>query len=92
MANYLDIKFYSSDLDTTVTLREYLKRLLYTLWDEADGFSGKRPFGNSGWQTSIAESLVKAGALEGTIDDDDYLHDYDETEFDLIITTAIGEL
>lgn len=32
------------------TIGEYLKKLLLTLWDEEDGFSGKRPFGNSSWK------------------------------------------
>ena len=46
----LSVEFYCEDLDETLTVKDYLKTLLHTLWDEEDGFSGKRPFGNSGWQ------------------------------------------
>ena len=28
---------------------QYFASLLHTLWIEGEGFSGKRPFGNSGW-------------------------------------------
>lgn len=43
------------------TVRGYLKALLFTLWDEGEGLSGKRPFGNSGWDYDILTALVDAG-------------------------------
>lgn len=42
------------------TVRGYLYALLATAWDEEEGFSGKRPFGNSGWKREIVGPLVKA--------------------------------
>lgn len=53
------------------SIRQYLFRLLETLWLEDEGFSGKRPFGNSGWQYDLHEPLVKMGAIKGTFEDVD---------------------
>ena len=35
------------------SIRGYLKTLLTTLMAEGEGFSGKRPFGNSGWEYEL---------------------------------------
>lgn len=49
------------------TIRGYLKALLLTLWEENEGFSGKRPFGNSGWDSDLAMALVKNKFIKGRI-------------------------
>lgn len=41
------------------TVKGYLKALLSTLWDECEGFSGKRPFGNSGWEYDLTDALIE---------------------------------
>ncbi len=33
------------------------------LWEQGESFSGKRPLGNSGWQSQIIESLIEAGLI-----------------------------
>lgn len=43
------------------TVREYLKQLLLNVLVLEESFSGKRPFGNSGWIYEITEPLHKAG-------------------------------
>lgn len=63
----LEACWYCSDLRREVSIREYLYELLATLWKEADGFSGKHPFGNSGWQYDLAFPLVQGGYLRGRI-------------------------
>jgi hypothetical protein len=47
------------------TVREYLVALLRRLWEEEDGFSGKRPFGSSGWRSDLVIPLAKAGYVAG---------------------------
>lgn len=49
MINILDILMGENDAGA-LTVRDYLKALLRRLWLEQEGFSGKRPFGNSGWE------------------------------------------
>jgi hypothetical protein len=49
-------------------IRAYLKALLTKLWEEGEGFSGKRPFGNSGWERDLYFPLVKAGRVKGEIE------------------------
>ena len=55
----LDIKMQTNDADA-VTIGDYLVKLLVTLWIEGEGFSAKRPFGNSGWEDEIYIALAKA--------------------------------
>ena len=51
--NILKIEFECEDLSRKITIKEYLKELLLRLWDECEGFSSKRPFGNSGWEWDL---------------------------------------
>jgi len=53
---------WSND-NADVTLREYFKRMLVQVFAEGEGFSGKRPFGDSGWQSQLEFDMVKAGLL-----------------------------
>ena len=46
------------------TVRAYLKALLYAVWSKGEGFSGKRPFGNSGWEYDLYAALEPAGITE----------------------------
>ena len=64
----LDVKFQSDDLGE-VTFREYFHKLLQTLWFEDEGFSGKRPFGNSGWSWDLFRGLVANGLVAGSSDE-----------------------
>jgi len=58
----LEIRF-DSDAGENLTVREYLHKLLETLWAEGEGFSSKRPFGNSGWELDLFNPLWTAGIL-----------------------------
>ncbi len=84
--------FHSSDLDKNLTIKEYLKELLETVWIENESFSGKRPFGNSAWQYDLYVPLVKEGFVEGSVDDDGYFDSCDEKAADKIILEVIKSL
>ena len=43
------------------TVRDYLVALLLEVWSEGEGFSGKRPFGNSGWEYDLYEAVWALG-------------------------------
>lgn len=73
-------------------VREFLSLLLVKVWREDEGFNGKRPFGNSGWKSDVYKALVKAGALEGTLDEDGYLDDCDRDAGDELILAAIRDI
>lgn len=72
-------------------LRQYFKLLLKTLFREGEGFSGKRPFGNSSWDYDLAACLISAGVLDGTYSDENG-PEFDEDEFEKIISDAIEAL
>lgn len=74
------------------TIGGYLTALLAALWEEGEGFGGKRPFGNSGWQFDLYKPLVKAGYIAGTFDEDGYLDDCDDEAGDVVIAAAIAAL
>jgi len=52
----LSIEMVDNDANAD-TIRDYLKVLLSTLWEEGESFSGKRPFGNSGWEYELLDTL-----------------------------------
>lgn len=72
------------------TVGEYLGLLLSTLWLQAEGFSSKRPFGNSDWQWAVYTTMIKAGLASGSV----YLEDgWEEiVEFDQEARLAADEI
>lgn len=88
----LDTKMHSDDVDGVETIRDYLKKLLETLWAEGERFSGKRPFGSSGWEYDIYAALVKAKIIKGTLDEYDYVETCDTENANRLIFSAIKAL
>jgi hypothetical protein len=74
------------------TIREYLIRLLWEIWTEGEGFSGKHPFGNSGWQYDVYKTLLDAGVIVGKLDEDGYIEEVDTARGDVLIRQAIISL
>lgn len=66
----LDYVSNFADAGGLLTIREYLCALLTKLWAEGEGFNGKYPFGNSGWEYDLYAALIGAGAVEGSLDED----------------------
>lgn len=79
------------------TIRGYLVALARAIWNEGAGFSGKRPFGNSGWSYDIATALYKAGAVAGETEQwgdgpEDVDFDIDLDEVNAAMTLAFSAL
>ena len=74
------------------TVRGYLVALLRKLWRDGEGFSGKRPFGNSGWEYDLYAPMVKAGLVTGTLDEDGYIETVDTKAADKLVLAAIASL
>lgn len=64
------------------TVREYLVQLLALLWEEEGEFSGKRPFGNSDWQSELISAVAS----------NDVEEDFDWLETHQLIADAIQHL
>lgn len=74
----LHLPMGENDADAA-TVGEYLGLLLSTLWLQDEGFSSKRPFGNSDWKWAVYKAMVKAGFVPGTVYEEDgyeYLEDF----------------
>lgn len=67
MQEVFDCPMQENDSGAT-TVKGYLKALLLLLWEEGEGFSGKRPFGNSCWEYDLYRALVLGGLVEGKVD------------------------
>jgi len=62
--NLFEVKMPRGNDAGAKTIGQYLSKLLIALWDENESFSGKRPFGNSGWQYEVYDAMAKAKLLE----------------------------
>lgn len=86
---------FDSDAGDNLTVRDYLRTLLETLWRQGEGFNGKRPFGNSGWEFDLYAPLIRGGFISGSLDTDGYVAGYDKEEaepyvFSLILAAFHG--
>ena len=85
----LAIPFVSNDLGGTVTIRAYLTNLLQALWCEKEMFSGKKPFGNSDWDSDVAVALIKAKVVRGKLDPNGYIEKVKWGDVDRVMAEAI---
>lgn len=89
--NILEIKMQENDAGAA-TIKGYLKALLTELWAEGEGFSGKRPFGNSGWEYDLYRALLVAEVVDGELTDDGYIDRVDHKAANELIFQAIKSL
>lgn len=68
--NILDTPMAPNDAGAA-TVRGYLLALARQVWEDGEGFSGKRPFGNSSWEYEVYDALAAAGRISGTKDECD---------------------
>lgn len=81
----------SMDIDAP-TIGAYLIALLRQVWEDGEGFNGKRPWGNSGWEFEVYEALVRGGLIPGKFDSCGYLEDVDTKAAHALVLTAIDAL
>lgn len=89
----LDYEFKYKDIYAkTITFRKFFEILLTTLWDDAESFSGKSPFGNSDWEYRLYETLVSGGFIVGKIDEYGDVYDYDEVKAHKFVVAMIKKV
>lgn len=88
---FLDQEFEHFGFNAVVTPRRYLIDLLLALWNEGESFSGKRPFGDSGWQSDLAVPAILSGAIAGEIDEG-WADGYEINDYEALVTSAIARL
>lgn len=76
----LDVRVDSYSDGSVTTVRGYLQKLLETLWIKNESFSGKRPFGNGGWEFDLYKPLIDDGFISGSINSDGYIERLDTVE------------
>jgi len=85
----LDTIFIHGDFEGS--LRDFFKELALKVWNEGEGFSGKRPFGNSGWEYPVYVALIDAGIVPGTLDSDGFVEKCNIKEIKQFVTNLIVE-
>lgn len=89
----LSIKMKKKDNDAgAASIREYMQKLLTELFIEQESFSGKRPFGNSGWIFDIYRDMLRAGAINGKLDEEGCVEACDSEKADELLMLAIKAL
>jgi hypothetical protein len=71
------------------TIGDYLRKLSSEVWRENEGFDGKRPFGDSGWEYVVYAALAKGGAIKASFDDAGDLEYFDTDVAHALVQTAI---
>lgn len=87
----LDLRLSEDNEAGVSTVREYLVALLDAMWGDPE-FSGKRPFGNSGWKSDFEVALIEAGLVDGSFDEDGYIESLDSEAADRLIRATIRAL
>jgi hypothetical protein len=91
----LGLPMRSNNDAEAATVRDYLIALLAGVWSQGEGFSGKRPFGNSGWEYDLYTALGAADLIPITFDEEgfiDELTDDARAKGDRLIAAAIQAL
>lgn len=88
----LNLKFYSKDLDKELTIKDFFKKLLVTLFKEKEMFDSKRPFGNSDWDDDLIVCLIKNNIIHGKLDEEGYIEFYDEVRYNLMLHILLENL
>ncbi len=91
-AEILELPLEDGNDSGATTVRGYLVALLGEVWKYTEGFSGKRPFGNSGWEYDLYAALGRGGAVPITFDEYGDVEDVDTRKCDQLIASAIREL
>lgn len=84
--------FTPHDIGDEMTVREYLSKLLQGILRQGESFSGKRPFGNSGWEHNLVVPAIQCGALNGElvgIDDDIEGAGWKSDEYDALLQELV---
>lgn len=84
----LNLKMQTNDACAR-NIREYLYTLLADVWEEGERFSGKRPFGNSGWHYEIYTTLINNGFVDGQLDEYGYIEEVDSNYASQLISECI---
>lgn len=87
----LDLPMGENDAKAS-TICGYFVALLVEVLRDGEWFSGKQPFGNSGWEGELYVALVRAGVVDGRIDEDGYLDWCDSGAADEVLIAAAQAL
>lgn len=64
--NVLDLEGQFEYEGPVTTVRAYFQKMIFTLWEDPESFTGKRPFGDSGWVYPIIEVVEEVTNLSET--------------------------
>lgn len=87
----LNLPMEDNDADAA-TIGDYLAILLQTVLEEGESFSGKRPFGNSGWISELITPLVHNNLIDGSLDEDGNIIEASDEEAIELLCRCIDDI
>lgn len=94
MSDIIDQVLNETEVDLgaeKITIRQMFVRMMRKCWLD-DGFSGKRPLGDSGWRDDVIKSLVDSGLIRGEIDCDGDLVSSDDGAGGELVLAALDRM
>lgn len=55
-----------TDTPVPISIKKYFQKIIFTLWEDPESFTGKRPFGDSGWAFDIISTVEEKTGLTYT--------------------------
>lgn len=78
--------------DAGPTVGDHLRTTLKALIREGEGFSGKRPLGNSDWDYQLARALIQHKVILGTLDEFGDLEEFEWADFNKAMDKAVDAM
>lgn len=75
-----------------LTLQEYLIGILDLMWTYPRGFDATKPYGYEGWKDEVVHAFILNGHLEGRLDNDGGVVDYNSTQFKELMDSVFSLL
>lgn len=92
ISDLFNIPMAESNDANTETVGGYLIALASAIWEQEEGFSAKRPFGNSDWKNDIDLALLRDDWVEGELDEEGYIETIDMVAVDAYIKQLLEGL
>lgn len=87
----LDLEVENPVGSGSITIREYFRLLLSTLWKKEKKFNGGAPFIDFGWREDIYVALVKADIVDGDVDEEGDVGWFDKIRAEAIVLEMIDD-
>jgi hypothetical protein len=84
--------YFNDEENEEVTIRDYLYKIMHSLWRNPEAFKSVAPFGVYDWQHDFYITLIDNGVVNGALEENGDVLDIDFDEVDTLMFNIIGYL